>query len=72
MESRKAESDQKRESGVVDDRPTKRIRVEDEDGSDEEDERAPQVASQASDLYLDTVRLSRFVTSMRVLIRFYR
>ena len=61
MKSRKVETDQKRESGVVDDRPTKRSRVEDEDGLDnEEDESTPQVTSQASDLYLDTVRLSRF------------
>jgi len=58
MASRRAETDQERESGVVDDRPTKRARVEDGDALDdeEEDQSAPRVAPQASDLYLDTVR----------------
>lgn len=58
MASKKAETDQGREPGVVDDRPTKRARVED-DGSlddDEMDESVPRVTAQASDLYLDTVR----------------
>lgn len=56
MASRKAETDHERESGVLNDRPAKRARVEDEDALDEEEESqsAPQVA-QASDLYLDTV-----------------
>ena len=69
MESRKVETIQERESGLIDDRPTKRSRVEDEDALDNEDENedAPQVAPQASDLYLDTVRFSCFSTSMRVL-----
>lgn len=58
MAPRKAETDQERESGVADDRPTKRARVEDEDALDDEEEyqSAPNVAGQASDLYLDTVR----------------
>ena len=58
MASRKAETDQGRKSGVVDDRPAKRARVEDEGvlDDDDEDQRAPRVAPQASDLYLDTVR----------------
>ena len=58
MASRKAGTDQERESGVVDDRPMKRARVEDEDALDneEEDQSAPRVTPQASDLYLDTVR----------------
>lgn len=65
MESRKAETNQGRGSGVADDRPTKRPRVEDEDDldSEEKDENALRVAPQASDLYLDTVRLSRFAAS---------
>lgn len=60
MVSRKAKTDQERESGVADDRPTKRARVEDEDALDneEEDQSVPRVAPQASDLYLDTVRHS--------------
>jgi len=57
MASRKAGTNQERESGVIDDRPTKRARVEDEDvlDTEEEDQGAPQIAPQASDLYLDTV-----------------
>ena len=60
MASRKPQTNQERESGVVDDRPTKRARVEDEDALDneEEDQSAPRVTPQASDLYLDTVRRS--------------
>jgi hypothetical protein len=68
-------TDQERESGVVDDRPMKRARVEDEDALDdeEEDQSTPQVAPQASDLYLDTVRHSCSTSSTRVLMRtFYR
>ena len=63
MASRKTETGQERGSGVVDDRPTKRARVEDEDVLDdeEEDQNAPRVAPQASDLYLDTVRLSHSI-----------
>ena len=71
MESRRTGAVQGRESGAVDNRPTKRPRVEDEDALDneEEEERTPRVAPQASDLYLDTVHLSRFATFMRALIR---
>ena len=73
MESRKAKTDQEREPGVVDDRQTKRPRVEVEDALDNEegDEIAPRLAPQASDLYLDTVRLSRVAISMRVLMRVF-
>lgn len=73
MESRKAKTDQEREPGVVDDRQTKRPRVEVEDALDNEegDEIAPRLALQASDLYLDTVRLSRVAISMRVLMRVF-
>jgi len=58
MAPRKEELDQERESGVTNDRPTKRARVEDENilDNEEEDQNAPLVAPQASDLYLDTVR----------------
>lgn len=59
MASRKAETDQERESGVVDDRPAKRARVEDEDVSEEEGARSAPRVAQASDLYLDTVRCGR-------------
>ena len=70
MASRKAEIDKERESGVVDDRPAKRARVEDEDVLDNEDEdqSAPRVTAQASDLYLDTVPLRCSTTSTRVLM----
>lgn len=61
MASRKAEIDKERESGVVDDRPVKRARVEDEDVLDNEDEdqSAPRVTAQASDLYLDTINRAK-------------
>lgn len=64
MAPRKVETDKERESGVIDDRPTKRARVEDEDAWDneEEDQRASRVAPQASDLYLDTVRCGCFTS----------
>ena len=70
MAPRKAGIEKERESGVVDDRPMKRARVEDEDSldNDEEDQRAPQVAPQASDLYLDTVCHSYPVSSARILM----
>lgn len=72
MASRKAETGQERGSGVVDGRPTKRARVEDEGASDdEEDQDTPRVVKQASDLYLDTVRPSWFVISTRALIRVF-
>jgi hypothetical protein len=70
MAPRKAEADKERESGVVDDRPMKRARVEDEDAldDDEEDQSTPRVAPQASDLYLDTVRRSYSISSTGTLI----
>jgi hypothetical protein len=73
MASRKADTDQEREPGGVDDRPAKRVRVEDEDAldDDEEDRSAPLVTSQASDLYLDTVRLGHFTTSARVFMNVF-
>lgn len=73
MAPRKAENDQERESGVVDDRPTKRARVEDEDvlDNEEEDNSAPKVASQASDLYLDTVHHGCSASSARILIHMF-
>ena len=73
MAPRKAKADKERESGVVDDRPMKRARVEDEDALDneEEDQSVPQVASQASDLYLDTVRHNYSISSTRILMRTY-
>ncbi|KAF9786754.1 spindle pole body protein [Thelephora terrestris] len=58
MASRKVGSDQEHGSGVVDDRPAKRARVEALD-SEEEDNSAPQVAPQASDLYLDTINRAK-------------
>ena len=70
MASRKVETDNGRESGVSDDRPTKRARVEGEgslDDDDDEDQTAPRVAPQASDLYLDTVRRICFAPSARTL-----
>lgn len=70
MESRKAGTDPERESGVIDNRQTKRPRVEDEDALDNEDESTPRVVPQASDLYLDTVRGGRFVTSTHVISGF--
>lgn len=59
MASRKTNNGQERGPDGIDDRPTKRTRIEDEDSLDDEAENqsAPQVAQQASDLYLDTVRL---------------
>ena len=73
MAPKKAETDQGRESGVVDDRPTKRARVEDEDAldSEEEDRSAPRVTSQASDLYLDTVRHRHPTTSVYILMHIF-
>jgi len=70
MASRKAETGRERGSGVADDRPTKRARVEDEDALDdaEEDQSAPRVAAQASDLYLDTVRHSDPTSSICILM----
>ena len=52
MASRKAETEQERGPGAVDDRPMKRARVEDTLDDEEEGQSAPQVALQASDLYL--------------------
>lgn len=73
MASRKAGTDQEHGSGVVDGRPAKKARVEDEDALDieEEDKGAPQVAPQASDLYLDTVRLSYLDTSTCIFMRVF-
>ena len=70
MASRKAETDQERGPSAVDDRPTKRARVEDEDALDDEEEgqSAPRLAPQASDLYLDTVRHSHSVPSTYILM----
>ena len=69
MASGKVETEKGRESGVIDDRPTKRARVEGEDAldDDDEDQSAPRVAPQASDLYLDTVCRIRFTPSVRAL-----
>ena len=67
MAPRKEEPDQEREPGAANDRPTKRARVEDEGAleNEEEDQNAPQVAPQASDLYLDTVRHNYSTSSTR-------